>query len=155
MVKKTAIEKAGLMDEDFFLYAEETEWCSRLRKVGDLCIFGDIKMIHLQGETVNTATGTTDKGYSNLYDRKGFQLMISNHLRIRKQFGRGWFLFQLLNFTVAVPVFFICSFFDNLAHLRNPLNQWKRVKGLAANVFRLWKYSPKILSNKPYFYKFL
>jgi GT2 family glycosyltransferase len=33
MVKKHAIEKAGLMDEDFFLYSEEAEWCSRLKKV--------------------------------------------------------------------------------------------------------------------------
>src|SRR5579871_4126341 len=32
MVKKQAIAKAGLMDEDFFLYAEEAEWCSRLKK---------------------------------------------------------------------------------------------------------------------------
>ena len=32
MVKKQAIDIAGLMDEDFFLYAEEAEWCSRLKK---------------------------------------------------------------------------------------------------------------------------
>lgn len=32
MVKKSAIDKAGLMDEDFFLYAEEAEWCHRLKK---------------------------------------------------------------------------------------------------------------------------
>ena len=32
MVKKNAVEKAGMMDEDFFLYAEEVEWCSRLKK---------------------------------------------------------------------------------------------------------------------------
>ncbi len=32
MVKKSAINQAGLMDEDFFLYAEEAEWCSRLKK---------------------------------------------------------------------------------------------------------------------------
>ena len=33
MVKKEAIDKAGLMDEDFFLYAEEIEWCSRLYQI--------------------------------------------------------------------------------------------------------------------------
>ena len=32
MVKKEVIAKAGLLDEDFFLYAEEAEWCSRLHK---------------------------------------------------------------------------------------------------------------------------
>lgn len=32
MVKRTAVEKAGMLDEDFFLYSEEIEWCSRLKK---------------------------------------------------------------------------------------------------------------------------
>lgn len=53
MVKKTTIEKAGLLDEDFFLYAEEIEWCSRLRRYGSFCVYGDLHAIHLQGETAN------------------------------------------------------------------------------------------------------
>ena len=53
IVKKKIIESSGLMDEDFFLYAEEVEWCSRIRKFGKLCIFGDLGIIHLQGETIN------------------------------------------------------------------------------------------------------
>lgn len=155
MVKKEAIEKAGYLDEDFFLYAEEAEWCSRLRKAGDLVIFGDIRMIHLQGETVNTATETNDKGYSNIFDRKGLQLIVSNHVRIRKQYGVGWFLFQLLNFTVSVPIFLICSFIKNIFYFQNPFSEWKKIKGLAVNVFEVWKLTPVILSNKPHFYKML
>jgi GT2 family glycosyltransferase len=34
MVKKEAIEKAGLMAENFFLYYEELDWCERIRKAG-------------------------------------------------------------------------------------------------------------------------
>ncbi len=41
MVKKDAIKKAGLLDEDFFLYHEESEWCSRLKKVGKLYHFSN------------------------------------------------------------------------------------------------------------------
>ena len=59
MVKKTAIEKAGLMDEDFFLFAEEAEWCSRLIKAGPLCVYGDLHVVHLQGETINAALQKT------------------------------------------------------------------------------------------------
>ncbi len=50
MVKQTAIRNVGLMDEDFFLYAEEAEWCSRLKKTGRLCIFGNIKSISSAGD---------------------------------------------------------------------------------------------------------
>ena len=34
MVKKSAIEQAGLIDERFFYYWEETEWCLRIREAG-------------------------------------------------------------------------------------------------------------------------
>lgn len=155
MVKKNAIEKAGLMDEDFFLYAEEVEWCSRLKKAGKLCIYGDIKMTHLVGETIQGATGSKNKSYENLFDRKGLQYIMSNHVRIRKQYGVGWFLFQLLNYTWGVPVFFLCSFFYNLFHAKSPADDFALAAGLARNVAILWRLTPTIVRNKPHFYKML
>jgi GT2 family glycosyltransferase len=155
MVKKTAIDKAGLMDEDFFLYAEETEWCSRLRKTGKLCIYGQYKVIHLQGETTNKAFGSSGKGHYNLYDRKGLQIMLSNFVRIRKEFGAGWYLFMLFCYTIEVPIYFILSFFENLFRLRNPFRDFSRAARYTMNVGKLWKFMPAILSNKPAFYKVL
>ena len=61
MVKKEAIEKAGLLDEDFFLYYEEIEWCSRLRKNGKMCIYGDLHVVHLMGATADKAFKSTSK----------------------------------------------------------------------------------------------
>lgn len=155
MVKKSAIEKAGLLDEDFFLYSEEIEWCSRLKKEGELCVYGDLTTIHLQGETINAATNTADKGYVNLYDKKGLQLIVSNHVRIRKQFGVTWFLFHLLVHTFEIPVFFFCSIIDHTIHLKNPFADFARIAGFTANTFRLWLLAPTIISNKPHFYKML
>jgi GT2 family glycosyltransferase len=34
MVKKEAVEKAGLMAENFFLYYEEMDWCERIKQQG-------------------------------------------------------------------------------------------------------------------------
>ncbi len=155
MVKKLAVEKAGLMDEDFFLYGEEVEWCSRLRKVGTLAIFGDMKMIHLEGATINKAQNAPGKGYYNLFDKKGLQLIVSNHLRVRKQYGVLWFLFLLLNYSWGVFVFFIFSTLHHLVSLRNPFGDWKKVFAFSRNVLRLWLLSPKIIRNKPHFYKML
>jgi len=153
MVKKEAVEKAGLMDEDFFLYAEEVEWCSRLKKVGPLCIYGDLYIIHLEGATINKSQQLQEKGYYNLYDKKGLQLMVSNHLRVRKQYGTFWFLILLLNYTFGVFVFGVASFLHNLFQLRNPFAQWGRVGRFAQNVIRLWRLAPTIIRNKPHFYK--
>lgn len=155
MVKKEAIQKAGLLDEDFFLYSEEAEWCSRLKKQGKLCIFGQINIIHLQGETANETFGSSGKGYYNLFDRKGLQIMLSNFVRIRKQFGIGWYLLQLIFYTIDIPVFFICSFAEHIVRFQNPFHDFPRAIRFTGNVARLWTYLPVILANKPYFYKVL
>ena len=155
MVKKEAIEKAGLMDEDFFLYSEETEWCYRLGKFGELCVYGDLHTIHAQGEVINRAMQTGDKGYSSITGKKGLQLMVSQHVRTRKQFGSGWFLFHLLVHTFEIPFYFVCSFLDHLFHLKNPFTEWKKITSYTSNVLRLWQLAPKILSGKNYFYKMM
>ena len=155
MVKKSAIEKAGLLDEDFFLYAEEAEWCSRLRKVGKLCIYGQYNVIHLQGETANATFDSSGKGYYNLYDRKGLQIILSNFVRIRKEFGPVWFIFHLLTYSIAIPFFFIGSFIENLVKFKSPFNDFRNASKFTKNMFKIWGFSFKILSNKPYFYKVL
>jgi len=153
MIRRRVIEKAGVFDEDFFLYAEEIEWCSRINKAGEICVYGDFYTIHIQGESINNAAQSSDKGYRNLFDKKGLQLIISNNLRIRKQFGIAWFLFHLATYTIEVPVFFFCSILDNLFHLQNPFRDIENIKDFTVNVLTLWKLSPKIILNKPYFYK--
>lgn len=153
MVKKTAIEKAGLLDEDFFLYAEEAEWCSRLRKIGKLCIFGDLNIIHLQGETSNETFNSSGKGYMNLFDKKGKQIMLSNLVRIRKEFGVFWFVIILSIYTFEIPLFFIGWITTKMFFFRK--YSLLQAKNYAGNVFSILKISRKIISGKPYFYKVL
>ena len=153
MVKQNAIKQSGLMDEDFFLYGEEVEWCSRLKKIGTICIYGDLQIIHLIGQTIQEATQSSDNGYTNLSDKKGLQLMLSNHLRIRKQYGVIWFLFQLLNYTWAPIYAYIMSFILHLVHVMNPFTDFKMITGVANNVIRLWAWVPSILMGKKQLYK--
>lgn len=155
MVKRSVIEKAGLLDEQFFLYAEESEWCSRLKKFGDLVVYGDLKAIHLQGETINENTQTSGKGYFDLYSKKGLQLIVSNNLRIRKQYGVGWYLFNLFFYVIEIPIFFICGFFDKLVHLKNPFTNNKPLTDYSKNIFKLVQLTPRIISNKKFFYKMM
>lgn len=153
MVKRSAIQAAGLLDEDFFLYAEEAEWCSRLKKQGSLVIYGNYHIYHLQGETANVAFQSEGKGYYNLFDKKGRQLIISNFLRIRKEFGVGWFLFDVLMYSFDIPVYAVGKFLENILRLRAPFSGFDKVVGFTKNVWTLWRYAPKIIGNRPYFYK--
>ncbi|MEO6456627.1 MAG: glycosyltransferase, partial [Ginsengibacter sp.] len=153
MVKRMAIIKAGLLDEDFFLYAEEAEWCSRLQKNGKLCIYGNINIVHLQGETANETFASSGKGYKNVFDRKGLQLMLSNVVRIRKQFGVAWFLFILTLYVVDIPVFFIGYILTKLFFIKS--YTFKSFQQYTVNIFRLLKFTFKIVRNEPFFYKVL
>ncbi len=155
MVKKAVIEKAGLLDEDFFLYAEEAEWCSRLKKYGKLCIYGQYSVIHLQGEVSNDAFNTSGKGYYNLYDKRGLQIMLSNLVRIRKQFGVGWFVLILLAYTFEIPFFLAAGIIHQTLRLQHSIHLFKRWFGFTKNVFYVWSKCFVIISNQPYFYKVL
>ena len=155
MVKKSSIDQVGLMDEDFFLYAEEAEWCSRLRRAGKLLIFGDLNVIHLQGETANATFDSKGKGYYNLYDKKGLQIMVSNLLRIRKQFGVISFLFIVFIYLIEIILFPIGLLLEKLLRQRKSAYHWWQVKAYAVNMTSLMKLIPKMILNKPHFYKIL
>jgi len=151
MVKRSVLAASGLLDEDFFLYAEEIEWCARLRRRGTLCLYGDLHVIHLQGESANEAFGSEGQGYHNLFDRKGRQIMLSNFVRIRKQFGSAWFLIHLLFYLAEIPFFLLALFFQKLTGTRRlTLRQWS---GYCFNLLFLLRLTPAILRNVPYFYK--
>lgn len=51
-VRQEAIKQAGALDEDFFFYYEETEWCARLRRNGwKVLLDTNIRVTHLKGES--------------------------------------------------------------------------------------------------------
>ncbi len=44
------VRKVGLMDESFFMYAEDLEWCARIRQAGyTIMVLPRIEVIHFQG----------------------------------------------------------------------------------------------------------
>lgn len=50
LVRREAIDKVGLMDEDYFMYAEEADWCYRFWKAGWRCVFTpETRIIHVEG----------------------------------------------------------------------------------------------------------
>jgi len=52
LVRREAIDKVGMMDEDYFMYGEETDWCWRFQKAGwENLFFPDAQIIHLGGQS--------------------------------------------------------------------------------------------------------
>lgn len=79
--------------------------------------------------------------------------MLSNFVRIRKQFGAGWYLLQMLVYTLEVPLYFIARLIGNIFMFRNLFDGYATGAGFAGNVLRLWSFAGKILSGRPYFFK--
>jgi GT2 family glycosyltransferase len=53
MIRRTAIEKAGLMAENFFLYYEELDWCERIKQIGfEIWINTNAIILHKESLTV-------------------------------------------------------------------------------------------------------
>ena len=47
IVRNTAIKKVGMLDEQFFMYAEDLDWCKRFRDAGYKIVFyPEVKIIH-------------------------------------------------------------------------------------------------------------
>ena len=54
LVPRTTIDTVGGMDERFFFYLEETDWCRRVSVAGlHVVHFPAIKVVHLQGRAAN------------------------------------------------------------------------------------------------------
>lgn len=52
MVRREAIEQVGMLDEDYFLFLEETDWCFRMRKAGwKVYHVPEAEVIHFQGKS--------------------------------------------------------------------------------------------------------
>jgi GT2 family glycosyltransferase len=52
IVRRDAIDQVGLLDEDYFLFLEETDWCYRMTKVGwKVYYIPQAKVDHFQGKS--------------------------------------------------------------------------------------------------------
>ncbi len=155
MIRQSALQKEGKFDPDFFLYAEEIELCSRLKKFGKIMVYGNLHIIHLQGESLSRTGKGSGKGYSNLFDERGLQLMVSNQLRIRKQYGLLWFSINLLMYTLEIPILVLGIIYEYFLRDLNSKLTISRLYSYSVNVIKLWQISPKIIAKKPWLYKMI
>ena len=154
LVNKEVLNKSGLLDNDFFMYAEEIEWCGRLRQQGKLMLFAEPRVIHIGGGTSSDYYSTEEnENGKNLWNKKGRQIIVSTMLRIRKQFGIFWFLIVTGTYLLEIPVFFFCLLADKIIHIGKTKYHWKNVADYTKNIGVLLQYFFKMLANKPYFYK--
>ena len=55
MVRRDALDQVGLLDEDYFLFLEETDWCYRMKRAGwKIYHVPQTEVYHFQGKSAET-----------------------------------------------------------------------------------------------------
>lgn len=62
MVRREAMEKAGLMSENFFLYYEEMDWCDRIKRQG-YTVWVNMQALIYHKESISVGKGSALKEY--------------------------------------------------------------------------------------------
>ncbi len=107
-------KKAGKMDNNLFLYAEDLDLSCKMAQKGDLKLFDDLSIIHLEG-------GSTHKNEvpATFFSRSP-QMQLSNLYFIRKWYGVTPFLLIMLSYWAFIPFYFLIRIMKGL------LNGWKK-----------------------------
>ena len=64
LVRRTAAEQAGLLDERYFLYTEDVDFCASIRARGHRVLFTPAaEIVHLRGRSRATASAATETAY--------------------------------------------------------------------------------------------
>jgi GT2 family glycosyltransferase len=101
LVRREAIERVGMMDEAFFMYAEETDWCYRFHQAGYKALFTPAgSIVHLGGASSRQAAS-----------KMRLQLSASILYFLKKHKSRGEYilgcLFTALFFLVRAPIWWV------------------------------------------------
>jgi len=61
LVRREVVREVGLLDEGFFLYCEDVDWCRRMHERGWMVWYlGDVRMVHLGGHSTKGAGANSE-----------------------------------------------------------------------------------------------
>ncbi|MDY0341446.1 MAG: glycosyltransferase family 2 protein [Coriobacteriia bacterium] len=94
LVRARAIEEAGLMDEGYFLYFEDVDWCHRMRDAGwDVLVEPAARVVHYLGRS-GAASAVVAQAYRDSFYRyiekyglRGLGAVARVGLAVRRAFG--------------------------------------------------------------------
>ncbi len=101
LVSRRFLERAGPMREDYFLYAEEVEWCLRARQLG--CTLGmavEARIRHHQGTSTGSVSRIADRHHMPVFlDERNKMLLTRDRFPLRLPIAAtSAFLLLLLRF---------------------------------------------------------
>jgi len=123
MVRKETIEQTGLMDEHFFLFAEETDWCYRIRKNGwKIYLNADAEIVHLSQQSVKRSSiNTALESCKSMY-----RFFMKHHGRLSALSYRAM---VFISIGLRIPVYWLWQYVrpSNRLRIQRALKQYPRI----------------------------
>jgi hypothetical protein len=102
LVRRAAIDQAGLLDEAMFMYFEDTDWCLRFRQQGwQVCYYPRVAVIHLGGQSLAQNPAARTAYYHSLHS---FYAKHYGWLAQRWLAGALWLYRVLLALRTSQPI---------------------------------------------------
>jgi N-acetylglucosaminyl-diphospho-decaprenol L-rhamnosyltransferase len=122
MVRREVYESTGGFDDHFFMYAEETDLCWRMKEKGKLLLCPEAQIIHLVGEAAKKSTSN-----------RRFHINRALLKLFRKHYGTAYMLlanyFMSAFYLVRVPLMSLGLIFRKNEELREKRNAyWQTFK---------------------------
>jgi len=103
LVRRKVIDEVGLMDEDYFMYGDDIDWCYRIKKAGWKILYcPDAEIVHLGGRG-----GSRKRSYGNIFEfHRSMALFYSKHYASRYVFAVNWLVYSgiWLKYAVALAM---------------------------------------------------
>jgi GT2 family glycosyltransferase len=133
LVRREAIEQVGLMDESYFVYSEEADWCYRFSRAGWRRVFTpSARIIHLDGGSKST---------SQVNVKMFVQLQKSSLIYHRKNLGFAAWLLAKVIYIVSNAVRAVAWFISSVVN-DDPSLRRKSAAAMAALWFHLLGVEP-------------
>ncbi len=117
MVRGSAAGVVGLLDEDYFLFLEETDWCVRMRRAGWKVVFDPrFSLYHLQGRSA----GKVNVSARIEYWRSRYTFFRKHHGKLSRMVLRGGLLLRVIFNLLAMTIGNLLICFSQV-RLRNKL----------------------------------
>ena len=122
MVRKDAVDEVGPMDEDYFLFMEETDWCYRVRERGwRVYLVPQAQAVHLQGGTADRV-----KVQAKLeYYRSRYSFFKKHRGTLQAGVLRGILLLKLSMSLPMHSLLCVFTFFQDRKARQKLANTWK------------------------------
>jgi GT2 family glycosyltransferase len=138
LVRREAIEQVGLMDERFFVYGEETDWCYRFKQAGWKVLFTPrAEIIHYGGQSSKQVAPQMS------LQLRGSILQFMKKNRSGLEYRLACFLVFIF-FALRIPIWF----FKWIIGGKNRAYNWMRMKVYLVGSWRLLVGGAKALCVK-------